>query len=109
MSFLTPIVALITGSIALPLLVLLYLMKRRRKKIPVSSTFLWYQAIDDLQINSPFQKLKNNLLLILQLLIFVLLLLAAARPIVKGNASVGQRVVILIDQSASMNALDGGC
>lgn len=106
MSFLTPWIAVFAGLAVIPPLVLLYFLKRRRKSVLVSSSLLWRKAIDDLQVNAPFQRLRKNLLLILQLLILIALLFALARPTVQGTADTGERVVILIDHSASMNATD---
>lgn len=106
MNFLAPIAALIAAGITVPLLVLLYFLKLRRRMMPVSSTLLWKKSIHDLQVNSPFQKLRRNLLLLLQLLILAALLLALARPALRANALSGDRMVLLIDHSASMNATD---
>jgi hypothetical protein len=106
MSFLTPWIAVFAGLAVIPPLVALYFLKRRRQSVMVSSSLLWRKAIDDLQVNAPFQRLRKNLLLILQLLILFALLFALARPTVQGTADTGERVVILIDQSASMNARD---
>src|SRR6185312_15336010 len=70
------------------------------------STILWRKAIQDLQVNSPFQKLRRNLLLLLQLLILLALLLAFSRPVTSYRPPPGARSVILIDRSASMSAHD---
>ena len=106
MSFLSPVTALIAAGITVPLLVLLYFLKLRRRRLNISSTLLWKRAIHDLEVNSPFQKLRKNLLLLLQLLLLAALLLAVARPSMYSTARPGERVVILIDHSASMNATD---
>lgn len=106
MSFLSPVAALIAAGIAIPLLVLLYFLKLRRREVTVPSTLLWKRAVQDLQVNSPFQRLRRNLLLLLQLLILAALLIAMARPAMQAASHPGQRVAILIDQSASMNATD---
>ena len=60
---------------------MLYFLKLRRRELPIPSTLLWKKAIQDLQVNAPFQKLRKNLLLLLQLLLLLLLLLALSRPI----------------------------
>ena len=74
--------------------------------MPISSTLLWKKAIQDMQVNSPFQKMRRSLLLLLQLLILGAMLFAMARPTMETIASPGQRVVIVIDHSGSMNATD---
>ena len=104
--FLNPVTAAIAASVAVPLLLLLYFLKLRRVPQPVGSTLLWKKAIQDLQVNSPFQRLRRNLLLLLQLLVLLALLLALARPVSEGRSIAGAKSVILIDRSASMNAAD---
>jgi Aerotolerance regulator N-terminal/von Willebrand factor type A domain len=104
--FLTPLPAVIAAAIAMPLLLLLYFLKLRRREMPVSSTFLWKKAVRDLQVNAPFQKLRRNLLLFLQMLLLVLLCLALSRPVSNYTPGAGKLSVILIDRSASMSAAD---
>ncbi|MEM8783781.1 MAG: VWA domain-containing protein [Planctomycetota bacterium] len=107
MSFLSPIAALLAAAVTVPLLVGLYFLKLRRRPRVVASTLLWRKAVQDLQVNAPFQRLRNSLLLWLQLLLLALLLLAFARPADEAAAVRGDRVAILIDRSASMSARDG--
>lgn len=87
-------------------LVLLYFLKLERRVVTVSSTLLWRRALDDMRVNSPFQRLRMNLLLFLQALALLLLLLALARP-VSSLGLTGTDTILLIDVSASMNAADG--
>jgi hypothetical protein len=104
--FLNPWTALIATAIAIPALLILYFLKLRRREMPVASTLLWRKAIQDLQVNAPFQRLRRNLLLLLQLLILLSLLLAFARPVTRYRPPPGARAVILLDRSASMSATD---
>lgn len=97
---------LAAAGVVIPALLVLYFLKLRRKEMTVSSTFLWKKAIQDLQVNAPFQRLRKNLLLLLQLLLLLALLLAFARPIANFKPGPGKQTVILIDRSASMNARD---
>ena len=103
-SFLNPWSAAIAASIAVPALLVLYFLKLRRREMPVSSTLLWRKAIQDLQVNAPFQKLRRNLLLLLQMLLLLLLCMALARPVANFTPGAAKLSVILIDRSASMSA-----
>ena len=89
-----------------PLVILLYFLKLKRRDRPVSTTYLWEKAIQDLRVNSPFQRLRRNLLLWLQLLLLALLILALARPVFNMAAQGGKQYICLIDTSASMGARD---
>jgi hypothetical protein len=106
MIFLTPMVAGLAAGVAVPALVALYFLKLRRREVAVSSTLLWKRAIKDMEVNSPFQKIKKNWLLLLQILTLLALLIALARPVLDGGSVSGRRVVIVVDRSASMNATD---
>src|SRR5438045_3487868 len=107
--FLNPLTALIAAALAIPALLVLYFLKLRRREMVVSSTLLWKKAIQDLQVNAPFQKLRRNLLLLLQLLLLLMLCLALSRPVSNYTPGAGKMTVILIDRSASMSARDMNC
>lgn len=107
MTFLTPLMAGLAAAVAVPALVLLYFLKLRRREVEVSTTYLWKKAIQDLQANAPFQRLRNNILLILQLLALSAALFGLAQPELRGRAIAGRRAVIAIDRSASMSSIDG--
>ena len=98
--------AIYAAAVSVPLLLLLYFLKLKRREQIVSSTLLWKRAVQDLQVNAPFQRLRRNILLLLQLLVLLALLLALAGPILSLIAGPARRYVILIDRSASMNATD---
>lgn len=102
MTFLSPMTGLLFAGIAIPLLLLLYFLKLRRQERRVSSTFLWKKAVQDLQVNAPFQKLRRNLLLFLQLLLLAAVLLGLAEPVANFSRTPEKRIVVMIDRSASM-------
>lgn len=104
MSFLTPL-AFIGALLAIPI-ILLYMLRLRRREVTVSSTFLWQQLLQDKEANTPWQRLRRNLLLFLQLIILALLVLALARPFVIVPAISAGQIAVLLDASASMNATD---
>ena len=108
MTFLSPLAAALAAALAVPALLALYFLKLRRQPRVVPSTLLWRKAVEDLEVNAPFQKLRNSLLLWLQLLLLLLLVVAIARPASDAPAPTGDRVVILIDRSASMAVEEDG-
>jgi hypothetical protein len=95
------------AAAAIPIgVIALYFLKLKRQPLQVPSTFLWQKSVEDLHVNSLFQRLRKNLLLFLQLLICALALLALLRPAWFASQSGGQRHVLVIDNSASMSATD---
>jgi len=86
--------------------VVFYFLKLKRPQLRVPSLVLWRQVLQDNRVNAPFQKFKRNLLLFLQLLLLALLVFAAMQPYFRGEADRAKRMVIMIDCSASMAALD---
>ncbi len=89
-----------------PLIVMLYFLKLRRMPVQVPSTYLWKRTVEDLHVNSIWQKLRKNLLLLLQLIAVALFILACLRPGFTGASPLGERSIFLIDNSASMQATD---
>ncbi|WP_437906838.1 VWA domain-containing protein [Sorangium sp. So ce327] len=89
-------------------LVLLYILKIKRSRRRVPSTWLWAAAQRDLMARAPFRKLIAQLPLVLQALALALLALALARPASRGRELTGDHVAIVLDTSASMSAAARG-
>ncbi len=89
-----------------PALVALYFLKLKRQPLEVPSTYLWHRVIEDLHVNSLWQKLRRSLLLFLQLLVVGLAMAALLRPGWRADALVGKRFIFMLDNSASMSATD---
>lgn len=87
-------------------IIALYFLKLRRRPVQVPSTLLWKRSLEDLHVNSLFQRLRRNLLLFLQLLAVLLAMIALTGPRVRGTTGQGRRFVLAIDNSASMSAAD---
>ena len=90
----------------IPAVIVLYLLKLKRIDTPISSALLWRKSLEDLKANSPFQKLKRNLLLFLQILIMGLLTFSLVRPVLRLGGLQGQSFIVMIDSSASMSSTD---
>jgi len=103
-NFLAPAAALF--ALALPVVVVFYLLKRKRVVKLVSSTLLWQKFLAETQANAPFQKLRHNWLLVLQLLLLALVVFALMRPFLLDRARESRLRVLILDGSASMKATD---
>ncbi|HEX8231210.1 MAG TPA: BatA and WFA domain-containing protein [Chloroflexia bacterium] len=104
MGFLIP-VALGLLALAIPI-ILFYMLRLRRQDVDVSSSYLWRRALQDRTANMPWNKLRRNLLLLLQLLLLLLLVLSLARPFFEANTVATGNMVVILDASASMQAVD---
>lgn len=104
MNFLSPSSLVLAGI--LPVIVLFYLLKRKRVSYEVSSTLLWERFLAETQANAPFQKLRRHILLLLQLLVALLIILALARPYRESLIQHGGLSIVVLDASASMQASD---
>ena len=104
MNFLSP--EALAFAVTLPVVVVFYLLKRRRVARLVSSTVLWQRFLNETQANSPFQKLRHNWLLIIQLILLALAVFALTRPYFAGKMESGRFLVVVLDVSASMQSTD---
>lgn len=90
-----------------PLLILLYLLRRRYQEQTIPSVLLWEKAANQWEASHPWQKWRKNLLFFLQLIIICLLILAFMQPVFLRNGIGGNHIIIL-DVSMSMQAEEGG-
>lgn len=89
-----------------PAIIALYFLKLKRQPLEVPSTYLWHKSIEDMHVNSIWQRLRQSLLLLLQLLLLALIALALWRPSWQGSQFTQKRLIFLVDNSASMGATD---
>ena len=94
------------GLLSVPLIVAFYMLRLRRSRRQVSSTYLWQHLVRDVEANAPWQRLRRSLLLMLQLLLAVLLAVLVSRPFVERPAGLARDLVLVVDASASMAATD---
>lgn len=84
-----------------------YIIKMRRRRFEVPFSQLWKRVLEQKDANSLWKQLKRLISLLLILLIIGLLLFAALDPTLGAVDRKARSVVILLDSSASMKALDG--
>jgi hypothetical protein len=104
MSLVNPAALLLLG-LAVPVIVF-YILKIRLRRFPVSTLLFWQQIFEEKKPRSLWQRLRHLLSLLLQLLFLAFLVLAVADPIFRWQQAQSRRVVVVIDNSSSMNAND---
>ncbi|MEE8467594.1 MAG: VWA domain-containing protein, partial [Planctomycetota bacterium] len=105
MNFAAPL-AFATAALALPIIVL-YILKVKRRRVSVPYLRLWEELLVETRARSLFQRLKRFYSLLLQLLILAALAFALTQPAFELASVKKESVVLLLDTSASMNALEG--
>ncbi len=91
---------------AAALVVAFYILKLRRRAVPVPFSRIWDSVLRDKQATELFSKLRRLLSLLLQLALLALLVLALGDPKPKEDLREGRHLVLLLDASASMKAVD---
>lgn len=97
--------ALWLAALALPIVVF-YILKIRMRRVPVSTVLFWRQVFDETQPRSIWQKLRHLVSLLVQLALLALLVLALSEPFFTWERNERRRLVLILDNSASMNATD---
>jgi hypothetical protein len=86
---------------------ILYILKLRRRRVHVPFAKLWDRILKEKESTSLFRRLKRLLSLLLQLAFLFLLTAALGDPRLSAEVLEGRTVVLLLDASASMKAVDG--
>ena len=106
MTFLAPWAAWFLAGV--PVIVLLYLLKLKRRPITVSTLLFWERVMQENRQRALFQKLRNLFSLLLHLLIFLLIVAALAKPAFDRRVREGASVVLIVDTRARMQAVESG-
>ncbi len=92
---------------AAALVVSAYIIKMRRRRFEVPFAQLWQRVLQQKDANSLWKQLKRLISLLLILGILGVILFAALDPTLGAVDRKARSVVILVDASASMKAMDG--
>lgn len=89
---------------ALPLILLLYILRPRHQRVVIPSVRLWQHISSDLEGRPRWRLPVATLLLIAQLLIAAVVAVMLARPSLPGG--IGQHLILLVDTSPTMLSTD---
>jgi hypothetical protein len=104
MNLLNP-TALLWFALVVPV-VGLYLLKVQPRRERVSTLFFWRELFQENKAQSLWRRLRHLVSLLLQLAFLALLVSALAEPVFDWQSRGARHVVLVIDNSASMNATD---
>lgn len=90
------------------IVVVLYILKLRRRRVAVPFARLWNHVLREKETTALFSRLKRLLSLLVQLLLLTALAVALGDPRLEGARTTGRHLVVLLDASASMQARDVG-
>ena len=91
--------------LTIPPVIMLYVLKRKYKEEVISSSLLWKEVYKNTRANTPWEKFKKNIMLLLQILIILSVILALMSPFLNFGGKSYKNVIMVIDNSASMNTL----
>ncbi len=104
MSLASPL-ALLWLAALIPVVVF-YVLKIRLRRVPVSTILFWRKIYDEHQPRSIWQRLRHWLSLLAQIGLILLMVGALADPFFAWETRQLRRIVLIVDNSASMNATD---
>src|SRR5438046_1792707 len=97
--------ALAWAVLAVPI-VIFYILKIRLRQVPVSTTIFWRQIYDEKRPRSLWQILRHLISLLVQILWLLLLVFALTEPFFTWEILQARRLILVVDNSASMRAID---
>ncbi|MFA9444029.1 VWA domain-containing protein [Egicoccus sp. AB-alg6-2] len=106
MRLLAPL-GLLAAAAAAPL-VAWYLLRPRRRRVVVGSTFLWRAVDRPATAATPWQRFRGDATFWLVLLALLALAFALARPAVPVPVALGDHTILVMDNSGSMLTDEGG-
>ncbi len=95
------------AALALPI-VAFYMLRVRLRRQPVSTMRFWDQVFEEKKPRAWWQRLRHWLSLLLQLALLLLLVGALVDPLWSGQKNQRRQWVVIVDNSASMAAMEAG-
>src|SRR6476646_3477404 len=95
----TPLQVLLLVLITAGVVISLYFLKLRHRRVFISSSMLWQRVLDEQQAHSLWEKLRKILSIVLAVTIGLLIAFGLARPEIERLTGKTGRVVIVLDAS----------
>src|SRR5256884_3067528 len=91
------------AAITVALIIGLYLLKLRHRRVLISSSILWRRVLDEREWHSLWEKLRRIVSIVIAATIALLIAMSLARPEVESLTGKNERIVIVLDTSPTMN------
>src|SRR6516225_7734673 len=100
---LTPIQTALLAATTLAIIIGLYLLKLRHRRIIIPSSILWRRVLDERESHSLWEKLRRFVSILIAATIALLIAMALGRPEIESLTGKNERVVIVLDTSPTMS------
>src|SRR5438046_10152138 len=81
----------------------LYLLKLRHRRVLISSSILWRRVLDERQAHSLWEKLRRVISMAIAATIALLIAMSLARPQIEWLTGNDERIVIVLATSPTLN------
>jgi Ca-activated chloride channel homolog len=99
----TPLQTALLAILTTGIIVALYFLKLRHRRVVVSSSILWRRVLDEQQSHSLWEKLRRILSVLVAVTIALLIGVSLARPEAESLTGKNEKIVIVLDTSPTMN------
>src|SRR5689334_597148 len=99
----SPLLAILLAVATSAIIIALYLLKLRHRRVFISSSILWRRVLDERQSHSLWEKLRKIISAAIAVTIALLIALSLARPEIESLTGKNERIVIVMDTSPTMN------
>src|SRR5262245_42647982 len=101
---LTPFQTTLLAASTTAIVVGLYFLKLRRRRMLVSSSVLWQRVLDSRLSESVWDRLRRIVSILASVVIALLIAMSIARPEIEWLTGKAERIVLVMDTSPTMNA-----
>ena len=96
----------LSALVAIPAIIILYLLKQKHEDHVISSLYLWQNAVMDMEADAPWQRLKKNILMFIQIFAVAVMALILSEPVLNSGGGGDKAVILVMDCSLSMQSTD---
>src|SRR2546429_1028571 len=93
---LTPLQAALLAALTTGMIVALYFLKLRHRRVFISSSILWRRVLDDRQSHSLWEKLRRIISIVVATTIALLIAMSLAGPEMESLTGKNERIAILL-------------